>query len=518
MKSPIQIKRRNFIAHLTGLASLYALGGLSACSTFLASSASRRSPIHQPDEIHSEKGVLSVNPQVGFHPFEVLSWDENGSRLPSIHLNNRTYLVKGKPMIPGPTLRVKPGDEIRMRIDNHLPGNRNPEPPDDPNQPHHENTTNIHTHGLHVSPNSPGDNIFLAISPKGEKPADRPHSVEGRYDYVFKIPKDHPRGTFWYHPHKHGSVQLQLQNGMAGALIVEDDDSAPKEILQATDRVFIIQKLQRSPDNLFNHMTAVNGMLNPTIQINQGETQRWRFINASATDYIYLGLDGLDLNLIAVDGIYLKKMKTIDKLLLTPGNRADFLIQGKGKARTLKLRDQRSNKVLAIVRLKESSLTPTRLPERLPELPVSLRDISDGEIGFQREVAFDDVDCDGNDGYYVNRKKYDPDRLDQVMKLGDAEEWTIRNNTPRSHPFHIHVNPFQIIEINGEKLKEPIWRDTVDIPKKGYLKMRTRLLDFEGRFVLHCHNIPHEEKGMMQLVAVVKDKASSDRAGCFSKP
>jgi FtsP/CotA-like multicopper oxidase with cupredoxin domain len=100
-----------------------------------------------------------------------------------------------------------------------------------------------------------------------------------------------------------------------------------------------------------------------------------------------------------------------------------------------------------------------------------------------------------------------------------VEEWTVINETPQvAHPFHIHVNPFQIIEVFDPntmttplKLNPPfVWWDTFPIPNAkdgtaGYFKMRSRFVDFTGGFVHHCHILEHEDRGMMQLVRVCRD-------------
>ena len=98
--------------------------------------------------------------------------------------------------------------------------------------------------------------------------------------------------------------------------------------------------------------------------------------------------------------------------------------------------------------------------------------------------------------------RFDPNRVDQRIPLGAVEEWTVVNEHEDDHVFHIHTNPFQMVAINGERLAERDWRDTVVVPRKGSVTFRSRFLDFTGRFVLHCHMMNHEELGMMQVVEV----------------
>jgi len=105
----------------------------------------------------------------------------------------------------GRSIRVKPGDTLRIRLDNKLPACTKEELALGPCR----NDTNLHTHGLWVSPSGNSDNVMISIPPG-----------EG-FDYEFHIPQDHPAGTFWYHPHRHGSGMYQIASGMVGALIVE---------------------------------------------------------------------------------------------------------------------------------------------------------------------------------------------------------------------------------------------------------------------------------------------------------
>ena len=106
-----------------------------------------------------------------------------------------------------PTMRVSPGEVLNLKVQNKLA----PCSPEEIAQHECYNSTNIHTHGLWVSPSGNSDNVMIAIKP-GEQ-----------FEYEYVIPSDHPAGTFWYHPHMHGATSMQLGSGMAGALIIDGD-------------------------------------------------------------------------------------------------------------------------------------------------------------------------------------------------------------------------------------------------------------------------------------------------------
>jgi L-ascorbate oxidase len=117
----------------------------------------------------------------------------------------------------GPTISIKPGATLRLTLNNKLKTNDPPDtcPPNpDHSVPHCFNHTNIHTHGLHISPSDPADNVLREVLP-GD-----------RWNYTYKIPSTHPAGTFWYHAHLHGSTAIDVASGMAGVLIVRGSRQA----------------------------------------------------------------------------------------------------------------------------------------------------------------------------------------------------------------------------------------------------------------------------------------------------
>ena len=150
---------------------------------------------------------------------------------------------------------------------------------------------------------------------------------------------------------------------------------------------------------------------------------------------------------------------------------------------------------------------PMSLPATLPAPPLAT--IRDAEITGTRGITFS-AQGPENDAaghwqeftFLVDGRLFDHGRVDQRVRLGAVEEWTLTNLHVHDHVFHIHTNPFQVTKINGQPQSDPVWRDTAIVPRRGSMTFRSRFLDYTGKFVLHCHMMNHEELGMMQVVEV----------------
>lgn len=434
-------------------------------------------------------------------------------------LHMRTY----EGSIPGPTLRVKPVDVLRIKLVNDLPPNRDPILIDHA-LPHRFNTTNFHSHGLHVSPSGIADNVMRAMEPG--------HS----YDVEIAIPPDHVAGTNWYHPHAHGSAAIQLASGAVGALIIEGDFADVPEIAGAQERLLVLtaalfDSLGTLEDfgTLFPQTSArflvVNGVREPTIWMRPGEVQRWRLLHAGWQDDVFLGLEGHVMHKIARDGIPLARMgagaphrseKRDDHpngMLMAPGQRIDILVQagapGSYALRALPFDQGYASPVGPVAHLVvEGDPLPMNLPAALPPSPQTT--IRDEEITGQRVLTLSaTMDTTGEWQKYrgmIDGRTFDHDRVDQRVRLGAVEEWTVVNDDPMDdHVFHIHVNDMMLTKINGEPVAEPVWQDTVIVPRSGSITFRSRFVDYTGKFMLHCHMMNHEELGMMQVVEVFAD-------------
>lgn len=431
----------------------------------------------------------------------------------------RLYLRGFEDAMPGPTLRVKPGDVLKIKLINDLPPNRE-QMPAVMNQPHMLNLTNFHVHGLHVSPSGISDNVLRTMEP-GQS-----------YDIEIRIPEDHPRGTYWYHPHHHGSADVQLSSGMVGTIIIEDGPEQVPQVTAAKDVTMVLGEvvfdgfgMVEGFDALFSETSvrflSLNGQRGPTITMRPGEVQRWRLVHAGYQDDLFLQLDQHQMHAIARDGVGLviigegevctDQPERKDTVLIAPGQRIDVLVKagvpGTYELKALPYNQGYPSPFGPIATLKvEGEPMAMELPGRLA--PPPLPTIRDDEITHRRQLVFSAIVPENEAAahwrefkFLIDGKTFDIDRVDHAIKLGAVEEWTLVNAHFHDHIFHIHVNPFELVKVNGEPIP-PVWLDTVVLPRNGSLTFRSRFADFAGRYVLHCHMMNHEEMGMMQLIEV----------------
>lgn len=467
-----------------------------------------------PPTFSSKDGELNITLDVKYGTYEIAGC--------KVHL--RSY--NGQPV--GPTLRLKPGDTLNMTIRNQLPPESEPMP-EDSNTPHHFNTTNLHTHGLHVDPNDISDNVLRKMAPGAD------------YQVRVEIPKDHPPGTFWYHPHLHGSTAMQVSSGMGGALIIEGGlDEAP-EIAAAREQIFMFQQIPYDDKGeiedfeglmgggnwimkLKRHAT-INGQIVPVITMRPGEVRRWRFIHGGAKVPLMVLLEGHKLYEIATDGIALGKCDAWETVVLQSGYRSDVLVRANPllpgqESAEYWLRDETgiefevfkpgedSREYLAKIIVTGAPMDMA-LPCGQGQLAglVPFAPITDDEIEGTQEVVFNLVEAEeGVFKFTINGKSFGEGEV-RKLKLGSADEWTV-STAPESlaplHPFHIHVNPFQLTRLDPDGNPEIIWKDTLAIEAGAPQTLRMRYTDFAGRFVLHCHFLDHEDLGMMQIVEIMK--------------
>ena len=445
------------------------------------------SALRSPPELRSAAGTLQLTLDAA--PGEV----ELGGRPAGVLSYNGT--------VPGPTLRLRPGDELAIRLVNSL---------DEP--------TNLHVHGLHVSPQANSDNVFVAVSPG-----------EG-FDYSYRLLPDHPPGVYWYHPHHHGMVAGQIFAGLFGAIIVEDPEAIPvsrERVLLVSDttldsagNVAAASPMERMAGRE-GELLLLNGQSSPLLAARPGERERWRIVNACVARFVRLRLDGQQLQLLGMDSGRFPEPETVNELLLAPGNRADLLLtaaagesvlqtlpysrggmpgmMGQGRA------PAGGSAALAIVRVDGEPGAP---PGTVTARP-ALEDLRSAPVAARRQLILAMGGGPGGMGggmggmrFTINGREYSDVRTDTVVAAGSVEEWTLVNTSPMDHPFHLHVWPMQLIEDNGRALDYVDKRDVVNVPANGRSTVRIAFRDFSGRSVYHCHILDHEDQGMMGVIEV----------------
>ncbi|MGB5631812.1 MAG: multicopper oxidase family protein [Waterburya sp.] len=477
----VQLNRRQFIVLGVGSAGVAVTGNWLRQETIssqpLPQSSANLSPLYQ-----SSDGLLELDLEARERP---------------INLSGRqAYLLTYNRQIPAPRLEAKPGDKVRIHFTNNL------------SQP-----TNLHYHGLHIPPTGNADNVFLRINP-GEK-----------FNYEFNLAQNQAAGTFWYHPHLHGLVAEQLFGGLAGLFIVRGELDEIPEIKAAKEEFLVLQDFSldnrgRRSDSA--HMSlmmgregdviTVNGRINPSFSLPAKGLLRLRILNASTSRFYRLALEDHSFYQIAIDGNTLSEPIEVRELLLTPGQRADVLVKGDkqpGQYRLLNLpydrgsmgmmggrgmmgRNDRDIPIALATVNYESSVESLPLPTKLASIsalpePVTVR-YFELNHGMSPAVGM---------AFLINGEPYNSDRLDTEVNLNIVEDWEITNTGVMDHPFHIHVNSFQVISRNGQPESLPAWRDTVLVPRGETVRIRIRFRDFAGKTVYHCHILDHEDLGMM---------------------
>jgi FtsP/CotA-like multicopper oxidase with cupredoxin domain len=448
--------------------------------------------------------------------------------------------------------------------------------------------TNLHVHGLHVLPDENHDNIFL-------------HVLAGAtQDYEYKLPRGHDAGAFWYHPHLHEHVSRQIFGGLSGAIIVQG--KLDRKLAGVPQRLMMIQSTElcdqnRAPDGtpvagghsapfaltpmsasdpetsgsepctVPGHVIAkessnerytpllINGAINPRVDIQPGEIQRWRIFNANNNRIVVLSLEGQAFNVIAMDGNTLRRPASTRIMRIGPGSRREVLVRG-GRPDSYRMtalpfaqfpgggRPDTTSKnggptpnqtVLTVVS------SGRRAHDRFPRglLPAPVEDLRGAHVDRRRTICFAEANpADDTAGDTVDPCKSPPDskfgaitefKLNGLvfhddnppisMELDSIEEWTLINSNTEWHTFHIHINPFQVISINGRRVSHLEYKDNVEMPPNSRIVIRMHPKDFVGKFVFHCHVTTHEDNGMMAPVEVVETTTSAQRsASVLTRP
>ncbi len=431
-----------------------------------------------------------------------------------------SFYFNGKP--DAPTLRLSPGDQLKITYVNDLPAKATETCAITPCM----DMTNLHFHGLAVSPGAPQDDVLGMMAMPGQS-----------LRYTVQIPVDHPPGLYWFHTHPHGESHRQVLDGMSGAIVIEGIESYFPPLVGLPERVLVVRgrsvvndpqsaDLKRRvelssdicgaesepPEEVF----TVNGAVRPQIEIAPGERQFWRVVNASADRYVDLQLDEQTFEIVAMDGMPIAlhdpnhPTRITDHVLLPPAGRLEAIVTGPaaGTARRLISRcvdtgpDGDTNPAMVLADLvpwsRANSLAKATKSSLKPEFKTL--DLAADEKAPPRFTA---TFTEDTKGYYINGRKFTPDDDPMVRaKVGSFQHWRVVNATGELHPMHIHQVHFLAYTENDKPIANPVWLDTVNVPIGGSVDV---IMDFtdpviRGMSVFHCHLLNHEDKGMMAKI------------------
>jgi FtsP/CotA-like multicopper oxidase with cupredoxin domain len=434
----------------------------------------------------------------------------------------------------GPTMHFVPGENVNLTLVNKL-----------------RTATNLHFHGLHISPSGHADNPDISVPPGTT------------FTYHFHIPLDQPTGTFWYHDHDMcigpeplamrgmtsattpaphcQDIETQTYNGLSGTIIVGDDRTLlPGDLRPITTQTLAIQDAQitRSGQIVANTgsysisssnptVRLVDGQLRPTLTMRLGQTELWRISNEGADIFYNLELRGYRFTIVGQDGYPVTRVTTVGSLELPPAKRWDVLVTaalhpGTTWLRTLAINNGPQGDTypeVNLMRLRIAGAPERPLPMPTRGLPTAMPSLANAPIARYRAVTFSE-NATGLE-MYINGRPFDPNKsVFSAPILGTVERWTIYNVSGEAHALHMHTDHFQVMSVNGVPQPYTGEQDIVDVPAKtpftktgvpGQVVIRIHFTDFTGKLMFHCHIASHENDGMMSFINVVNPPPGVNR-------
>jgi FtsP/CotA-like multicopper oxidase with cupredoxin domain len=485
--SRVPLGRRRFLRLAAGSAAVLAGGGipfLSSCdgwATDPGSGLPARSLLPTPTTLSLGAASLVAAPGIAGI---------------ARHQSSTAWLFNGH--MPGPTIRARRGEQARIRLVNELP-----EP------------TIVHWHGVVVPARMDGH-------PR--------HAVGVGESFEYQFPIVQRAGTFWYHPHAHHRTAGQIHRGLAGFFLVADEEesalglpSGEREVLlllqdREGDAASAFGYAPTSADlhgGMLRDVPFGNGVRLPSLQVS-GHRYRFRVLNASQARVYLLALDnGAPLTVIGNDGGLLPSATEVESVFLGVGERIDFLVD-------FAVVQPGTRMMLKSLPFSLPSTPMERYPQGLemdllelvrrgasgpkePPLPAVLSTVprlpSAGAA--ERSFVFRSTEADMHG---INDRTFEMDRVDERIPLGRVERWVFTNDSALPHPVHLHGAHFQVVSRSGGRSVvfpyEAGWKDTVLVMPLETVAVLIRFDRYKGIFPLHCHNLQHEDMGMMLNVEV----------------
>ena len=431
---------------------------------------------------------------------------------------NPKSLQKSTASFLGPTIRVKRGQKVRIHFKNDIP-----------------DKSIVHWHGLHVPEDMDGHPRL--VIPRGET-----------YTYEFEV--CNRAGTYWYHPHPHGRTGYQVYGGLAGLFLVSDDEEESLNLptddydlpLVIQDRTFDSKnQLVYSANNMMDRMTGflgerimVNGVPEQSLSV-ATRVYRLRILNGSNTRIYRLAWrDKNPLVIIGNDGGLLRKPVKREYVMLGPAERvevwADFsaypvgyetalvsepfdagMMSGGGRNRGMMggghILPNGSPATVLRVSVDHKKKETLVLPDRLTTFEdYKIKDAVN--FGYPKVFHL----SMNHMSWTINGRTFRMEEVadDEIVGLNTSEIWEFTNeargmgmmgmmNMP--HPIHLHGKQFQIIGRSGVRHHGYVdegWKDTVLLMPGERVRLLVRFDEFPGLFLYHCHNLEHEDMGMMR--------------------
>ena len=463
------MKRRDFIikSALAGAAistyQLFPFSGLKKINGV-------GNPLRFPPELQSGESLI-------FNSANIEVWP--GTTTQILGLNN-SY--------PAPTIRVQKGDDFSVLFENQ-----------------YTEEATIHWHGLLVPElmdGQPKDAILPGNS------------------YTYSFPVFQRAGTYFYHSHAHHLTAKHVYKGYAGFFIVEDDDELQYGLptgnydipLLIQDRHSVYQPQFTYSPSMMDRMMGylgdvplINGTPDAFFEV-QKTLYRFRLLNGSnARVYKIAFSDNSPFWVVATDGGLKDEAVQMNSVFLSPGERLDILFDffPYSIGNSVPLQSQAFSGVgtqgtqMDLLRfdiigdLTSGGIVPQNLS------PINFYNIND----IQRTRNFTLSQSGMGSGMHrINGLTYDMNRIDEVIPFNELEEWKFVNTTNNYHPMHVHGVLFQVYSRNGNTNLSPNdkgWKDTVLVNPNETVQTLVKFNDYSGIYLLHCHNLEHEDDGMM---------------------
>jgi FtsP/CotA-like multicopper oxidase with cupredoxin domain len=427
--------------------------------------------------------------------------DDRGRRVFDLTLRaGRRELLPGRPADTwgvngdhlGPTLRATRGEQVLINVHNGL-----------------DESTTLHWHGMHLPAVADGS----------------PHQpIEPGQTWSPSWRMAQPAATLWYHPHPHGRTEEHTYRGLAGLFIVDDDEQAALDLPReyGVDDIPVIVQDKRfdgdgqlvagehGPTGLLGDTVLVNGTFGPYLDV-PTERVRLRLLNASTARIYAFGLsDDRPLTLVGTDGGLLAAPVSVDRVQLSPGERAEVvvsLVPGERVVLRSSPPDLGTNSRMSGLTGGEDAFDLLELRAAANPRPVAA--VPPRLVAVPRPDPAATTRTFELAGRAINGGKMDLDRFDEVVDAGSTEVWSVVNLHALPHNFHVHGLQFQVLDIDGGEPPAHLagWKDTVYLPPRIPIRLLMRFPDYPdpaAPYMYHCHLSFHEDQGMMGQYVLVE--------------